>query len=93
VKEIGVRNYIVIAEPSDDGKAWWISSPGLPGVTSAADGPEQIARQVQDALTLAIEAGAVPPPAIEHGAIPSYDLGEYENPLVVLVAYEAAAAG
>jgi len=88
VKERGVRNYIAIAEPSDDGKTWWISVPGLPGVTSAADGPEQIARQTQDALTSAIEAGALPPPAIEDGVIPSYDLGEYENPLVVLVAYE-----
>ena len=62
-------------------------------MTSAADGPEQIARQAQEALTSAIEAGAEPPPAIEDGVIPSHDLGEYENPLVVLVAYEPAAAG
>ena len=27
------------------------------------------------------------PPAIEDGVIPSYDLGEHEDPLVVLVAY------
>jgi predicted RNase H-like HicB family nuclease len=92
MKETGVRNYIAIAEPSDDGKTWWISFPGFPGVTSAADGPEQIARQAQDALTSAIDAGAVLPPAIEDGVIPAYDLREYENPLVVLVAYEPVAA-
>jgi len=46
-KERGVRNYIAIAEPSGDGKTWWISFPGIPGVTSAADGPEQVARQAR----------------------------------------------
>lgn len=86
-----MRNYIAIAEPSDDGKTWWISFPSFPGVTSAAHGPEQIARQAQDALTSAIEAGAALPPAIEDGVIPPYDLAEYENPLVVLVAYAPAA--
>jgi len=85
-----VRNYIAIAEPSDDGKTWWISFPGLPGVTSAADGPEHIATQARDALTSAIEAGAVLPPSIEDSGIPSYDLNEFENPLVLLVAYESA---
>ena len=92
VKEMGVRNCIAIAEPSDDGKTWWISFPGFPGVTSAADGPEQIARQARDALTSAIEAGAALHPAIEDGVIPAYDLGDYENPLVVLVAYEPVVA-
>jgi predicted RNase H-like HicB family nuclease len=82
-----VRNFIAIAEPSDDGKTWWISFPGLPGVTSAADGPEQIAAQAHDALASAIEAGAPLPPAIEDGAVPPYDLGEYHRPLVVLVPY------
>jgi predicted RNase H-like HicB family nuclease len=83
-----VRTYIAIAEPSDDSKTWWISFPELPGVTSAADGPEHIARQAQDALVSAIEAGVALPPAIEDGVIPPYDLAECENPLVVLVAYE-----
>ena len=87
-----MRNYIAIAEPSDDGRTWWISFPGLRGVTSAADGPEEIARQARDALASAIEAGVVLPPGIEDGVIPAYDLGEYENPLVVLVAYEPAVA-
>jgi predicted RNase H-like HicB family nuclease len=44
-----MRNYIAIAEPSGD-SAWWSRFPGLPGVTSAADGPEQIAAQARDAL-------------------------------------------
>jgi hypothetical protein len=59
-------------------------------VTSAADGPEQIALQAQDALASAVEAGAVLPPAIEDGAVLS-DLGEYHKPLVVLVPTSRAA--
>jgi hypothetical protein len=35
------------------------------------------------------EAGVVLPPAIEDGRIPPHDLGEYHNPLVVLVPYAA----
>lgn len=86
-----VRNYIAIAEPSDDGTTWWISFPGFPGVTSAADRPEQIAEQARDALASAVEAGAPLPRAIEDGEIPAYDLGEYSNPLVLLVPYAAPA--
>ena len=84
-----MRNYIAIAEPSDDGTTWWISFPDLPGVTSAADRPEQIAAQAQDALASAVEAGATLPRAIEDGAVPTYDLGGYANPLVLLVPYDA----
>jgi predicted RNase H-like HicB family nuclease len=84
-----MRNYIAIAEPSDGGTTWWISFPGLSGVTSAADGPEQIAAQARDALASAAEAGATLPPAVEDGALPVYDLSEYDNPLVLLVPYEA----
>jgi predicted RNase H-like HicB family nuclease len=87
-----VKNYIAIVEPSDDGKTWWISFPGLPGIASAADRPEQIVTQAQDALASALEAGAVPPPAIEDGVIPPSDLSEYHNPLVVLVPYDVPAA-
>ena len=61
-------------------------------MTSAADGPEQIAPQAQDALACAIEAGAALPPAIEDGVIPPYDLGEYHKPLVVLVPYTVPVA-
>lgn len=89
--ELGVKNYIAIAEPSDDGKTWWISFPGLPGVTSAADRPEEIAAHARDALASAIDAGATPPLAIEDGIVPPSDLSDYENPLVVLVAYDALA--
>jgi hypothetical protein len=38
-KGMTVRNYIAIGEPSDGG-TWWISFPGLPGVTCAADRPK-----------------------------------------------------
>jgi predicted RNase H-like HicB family nuclease len=87
-----LKNYIAIVEPSDNGKTWWISFPGLPGVISAADRPERIVTQAQDALASAVEAGAVPPPAIEDGGIPPSDLAEYHNPLVVLVPYAVPAA-
>jgi hypothetical protein len=60
----------------------------LPEVTSAADGPEQTAAQARDALAEASEAGVVLPLAVEDGGIPAYDLGEYHNPLVVLVPYD-----
>jgi predicted RNase H-like HicB family nuclease len=84
-RKAGMKNYIAIAEPSDDGKSWWISFPGFPGVTSAADSVGEIVGQAQDALTSAAEAGATMPAAIEDGAIPSYDLSEYRDPLVLLV--------
>jgi len=87
-----VKSYIAIAEPSDDGKTWWISFPGLPGVTSAADSPAEIASQARDALASAIEAGAVLPRSIEEGVIPQCDLSEFDNPLIVLVPYTAPAA-
>jgi predicted RNase H-like HicB family nuclease len=81
-----MKSYIAIAEQSDDG-GWWISFPGLPGVTSAADRAARIVAQAQDALTSALEAGGSLPPAIEDGVIPQYDLDNYQNPLVVLVPY------
>ncbi len=84
-----MRNYIAIAEPADAGKTWWISFPGFPGVTSVANGPEQIAPQARDALASAVEAGATLPPAIEDDAMPPDDLAEYHNPLIVLVPYAA----
>jgi predicted RNase H-like HicB family nuclease len=82
-------HYIAIAEPADDGKTWWISFPGVDGVTSAANGPGEIATQAADALASAVEAGAILPLAIEDGAIPRYDIAHYEKPLVVLVPYSA----
>jgi predicted RNA binding protein YcfA (HicA-like mRNA interferase family)/predicted RNase H-like HicB family nuclease len=91
VKDTGVKNYVAVVEASDDGTTLWISFPGLPGVTSAADRPEAVVRQAQDALASAIEAGVLPPPAIEDGMSPPADLSGYHNPLVVLVPYEAPA--
>jgi predicted RNase H-like HicB family nuclease len=83
-------NYIAIVEcPISVGEAWWISFPGVPGVTSAADGPDQVLPQARDALATAIEAmrteGRTPPATIEGGEFPAYDLADYEHPLVVLV--------
>jgi hypothetical protein len=75
-----------------DGKSWWISFPGLDGVTSAADGPVEIATQPADALLSAVQAGMTLPLAIEDGAIPHYHIGLYQNPLVVLVPYTASAS-
>lgn len=80
-------NYIAIAEPSEDGETWWISFPGLPGITSAAEGPRQIVAQAQGALASALAAGAQLPPSIEQGLIPAYDLEEYDSALVVLVPF------
>ena len=91
MSETDLKNDIAIAGPSDDGKTWWISFPGLPGVTSAADRPERIVAQAQDALASAVEAGIVPPPAIEDGVVPPSDLSDYDNPLVVLVPYDMPA--
>ncbi len=86
-----MKNYIAVVEPSDDGKSWWISFPDLPGVTSAADRPEHIVMQAQDALASAVEAGIAPPQAIEDGVVPPSDLSDYHNPLIVLVPYDIPA--
>jgi predicted RNase H-like HicB family nuclease len=87
-----MSNFIAIAEPADDGTTWWISFPGLPGITSAADSAERIARQARDALTSAVDAGVALPPSLEDGGLPSYDLGDYHNPLVLLIAYQPTEA-
>lgn len=71
-----MKNDIAIAEPSDDGKSWWISFPCFPDVTSAADNVGEIAGQAQDALASAAGAGAAMRSAIEDGVIPPSDLGD-----------------
>jgi predicted RNase H-like HicB family nuclease len=83
-----MRHVVAIAEPADDG-TWLISFPGLPGVTSAADGPGQIAEQARDALASAVEAGSPLPPAVEDGGMTPFDPADYHDPLVVLVSYAA----
>ena len=50
-----MRSYIAIVEASDDGRTWWISFPGFPGVTSAANGPAEIVSQARDALARALD--------------------------------------
>ncbi len=87
-----LKNYIAIVEPSDDGKTWWISFPGLPGITSVADSADRIVAQARDALVSALEAGVSAPAAIEDGLAPPSDLSAYRNPLVVLVSCEVPAA-
>src|SRR5262245_26678571 len=87
-----VRNYIAIVEPAEEGGAWWISFPSLPGVISVADSPAEIVSQARDALASAVAAGASLPPSVEEGAIPPDDLADFSNPLIVLVPYSASAA-
>lgn len=84
-------HYIAIAEPGDDGHTWWISFPGLDGVTSAADDALGIAAHAREALESAVAAGLALPPAVEDGVVPLYDPNHYENPLVVLVPWDAVA--
>lgn len=83
-----MKHYIAIVEPSGDGKTLWISFAGLPDVMSAADRPEDIVGQAQEALISAVEAGAVPPAALEDGMLPPSDLSEYGNPIFVLIPCE-----
>jgi predicted RNase H-like HicB family nuclease len=86
-----VSSYIAIVEASDDGRTWWISFPGFPGVTSAANSPAEIVSQAQDALASAVDAGATLPRSIEEGAVPPDDLGEFHKPMMVLVPYSLPA--
>jgi predicted RNase H-like HicB family nuclease len=85
------RSYVAIAEgPTLPGESWWISFPEFPGVTSAAATVEEIQGQARDALASAIEAlqaeGQAVPPPIEEAALPAYDLGDCDRPLVLLIA-------
>ncbi len=85
------RSYVAIAEgPALPGESWWISFPDFPGVTSAAATAEEIQGQARDALASAIEAmqaeGQAAPAPIEEAGLPAYDLGDYDHPLVLLIA-------
>lgn len=82
-----MRSYIAIVETSEDGRTWWISFPGFPGVTSAASSPGEIVVRAREALASAVEAGAALPLAIEEGAVPPDDLGDFHDPMMVLVPY------
>jgi len=86
-----MRTFVAIAEPSDDGKTWWISFPSLPGITSAADGPTEIAVQARDALESAAAAGLELRGSVEEAGVPAFELADYKNPLMVLVPFEEPA--
>jgi hypothetical protein len=47
--------------------------------------------QAQDALASAVGADVALPPAIEDGVIPSYNLGDYHEPLMMLVPFTSPA--
>jgi hypothetical protein len=79
------KNYIAIAEASDDGKTWWISFPGRDGIISAADDAGQIVQQAQDALASAAMHGGRLPPSIEDGAAPPDDLSELRSSAMIVV--------
>lgn len=86
---MNLKSYLAIAEPSDDGATWWISFPGIEGVTSAASSLAEIVSQAQDALASAVEAGVILPPSIEDGATPPGNLDGFHKPLMVLVPFSA----
>jgi predicted RNase H-like HicB family nuclease len=88
-----MQHYYAIAEPSDDGKTWWISFPGRDGIISAADDAKQIVAQAQDALESAAMHGGRLPPAIEDGASPPTDLSDFRaRAMVVVIPFVPAAA-
>jgi hypothetical protein len=61
--------------------------PGLAGRDIGSESSEtNRARQARHALASAAEAGAALPPSIEEGGITPYDLTDYHEPLVLLVA-------
>ena len=79
-----MRHYYAIAERGN-GRTWWLSFPGLPGVFSAADDAGQIVAQATDALDTAVDSGLALPRSIEDGAKPPADLSEFEQPTIVVV--------
>ena len=57
-------SYAYVIERADDG-AYWAYLPDLPGCTTAADSPEQVERQLHEAVELYLsyykERGIAPP--------------------------------
>ena len=85
-------HYYAVAERHDGETSWWISFPGLDGVTSGTDDAGQIVAQAQDALASTLMWGGALPTSIEDGATPPQDLSGYDNPLVVVIPFSPAAA-
>jgi predicted RNase H-like HicB family nuclease len=79
-----MRHYYAVAERGN-GRSWWLSFPGLPGVFSAADDAGLIVAQATDALDTAVESGLPLPLSIEAGAKPPADLSGFEQPTIVVV--------
>ncbi len=82
-----MRHYYAIAEPDDSG-GFWVSFPGMDGITSAAENAAQIVPNARDALESAVMYGARLNRSIEDGANVPANLADYENPLIVVVPFE-----
>jgi hypothetical protein len=87
-----MQHYYAVAEPDDAG-GFWISFSGRDGIASAANSAIEITSQARDALAsvLMYPPGDVLPLSIEDGARPPIDLSDYDNPLIVVIPFEAAA--
>jgi hypothetical protein len=87
-------HYYVIAERGQ-GRTWWLSFPGGPGIFSAADDAADIPAQARDALeTVLMAPPGKLPRSIEDGATPptAADLADFEQPtIVVVIPFEATA--
>jgi len=59
------NSYVYVIERADDG-SYWAYLPDLPGCTTAADSPEQVERQLHEAVDLYLsyytQQGLTPPP-------------------------------
>jgi hypothetical protein len=91
-KEGAIQHYYVLATP--DGKGgFWIRFPDQHGIASAARGASDIVTQAQDTLaSMLMNLSAVMPRSIEEGAKPPTNLGDYDDPVVVVVPFEPASA-
>ena len=61
------KSYVYVIERAEDG-AYWAYLPDLPGCATTADSPEQVERQLHEAVTLYlsyyIDRGLPLPPAL-----------------------------
>jgi hypothetical protein len=87
-----MRHCYAIAERGN-GRAWWLSFPGPPGVFSVADDAGEIAMQATDALSAAVDVGLSLPVSVEDGAKPPVNLSEFEAAaMVVVISFDAVSA-
>ena len=83
-EERATQHYYAIAEPADTG--FRITFPGEPDIVSAAMAARDIVAQAQRALAVMLPADL--PSSIEDGAKPPTNLGDYDDPLVVVIPFE-----